>query len=73
MVSVFYTVSVFFHKNSIKVQGNQIEIGIMAKPKRGEANMEIIRKISKHFGVPSSNVRIVVGKRSRDKVIEVIR
>jgi uncharacterized protein len=65
-------VSVSFHKNHIEIIGDHIEIGIMAKPVKGEANLEIIKKISKHLGIPKSNIRIVSGEKSRDKVVEVI-
>lgn len=44
----------------------------MARPIKGEANAEIVKKIAKHFGVPRSDVRIVAGKRSREKIVEVI-
>ena len=43
----------------------------MAKPVKGEANLEIIKQISKHFGIPKSNVRIISGEKSRDKIVEV--
>ena len=70
---LLYKVSVSFHKNHIKIIGDHVEIGIMEKPVKGEANMEIIKKISKHLGIPKSNVRIVFGRKSRNKIIEVIQ
>ncbi|MDE1770368.1 MAG: DUF167 domain-containing protein [Thaumarchaeota archaeon] len=69
---MLYRVSVSFHKDYVKIQDDHIEIGIMAKPVKGEANLEIIKKIAKHFGISKSNVRIVAGEKSRDKVVEVI-
>ena len=68
---MLYKVSVSFHKDHIEIIGDRIEIGIMAKPVKGEANLEIIKKIAKHFGIPKSNVRIVAGEKSRDKIVEV--
>ncbi len=68
---MLYKVSVSFHKNHIEIMGDHIEIGIMAKPVKGEANLEVIKKIAKHFGIPKSNVRIVAGEKSRDKIVEV--
>lgn len=44
----------------------------MVKPVKGEANLEIIKKIAKHLKIPKSNVKIVAGEKSRDKVVEVI-
>ena len=43
----------------------------MAKPLKGKANSEIIRKIAKHFGISRSNVKIVAGAKSMNKVVEV--
>jgi uncharacterized protein len=68
---LLYKVSVLFHKDYIKIIGDHIDIGIMAKPVKGEANLEIIKKIAKHLGIPKSNVRIVAGGKSREKVVEV--
>ncbi len=45
----------------------------MARPQRGEANAEIIRKIAKYFDAPRSSVRLVSGKKSRDKVVHIAR
>jgi len=70
---VFYTVSVSFHKDCIKIKDDHIEIGIMVKPIQGKANVEIIKQIAKHLGISKSKVRIVAGEKSQDKVIEVIQ
>ncbi len=69
---MLYKASVSFHRDFIEVKDDHIEIGIMAKPVTGEANVEIVKKIAKHFGVSRSNVRIVSGEKSRDKIIEVM-
>ena len=69
---MLYKVSVSFHKDYIKIQDDRIEIGIMVNPVKGEANLEIIKKIAKHLKIPKSNVKIVAGEKSRDKVVEII-
>ncbi len=69
---MLYKASVSFHRDFIEVKDDRIEIGIMARPVKGEANVEIVKKIAKHFGVSRSNVRIVAGEKSRDKIIEVM-
>ena len=61
-----------FNKDYLKIQDDHIEIGVMAKPVKGEANLEIIKKIAKHFGISKANVRIVAGEKSRDKLIEIV-
>jgi len=67
---LFYKVYVSFHKDFITINGDQIEIGVMTKPLKGDANSEIIKKIAKKFGVSKSHIRIVSGEKSRNKVIE---
>ncbi len=66
-----YEVEVKFHKNFIKVEGNKIFVGLTSKPEKGKANLELIKKLAKHFKVPSSHVRIVSGLKSRRKIVEV--
>lgn len=66
-----YEVEVKFHENFIKVEGNKILVGLTSKPEKGKANLELIKKLAKHFKVPSSHVRIVSGLKSRRKIVEV--
>lgn len=69
---MIYKVSVTFHKDFLEVNKDEISIGIISEPKKGKANKELIEKISKHFDVPKSNVRIISGEKSRKKLVEVI-
>jgi len=69
---MIYKVSVTFHKDFLEINKDEISIGIISEPKKGKANKELIEKISKHFDVPKSNVRIVSGEKSRKKLVEVI-
>ena len=69
---MFYKVTVHFHREFVKVKDDHIEIGVASRPQRGEANAEIIKKIARHFHVSRSNVRLVSGQRSRNKIIQVI-
>lgn len=66
-----YEVEVTFHKNFLKVEANKIMIGLTSKPEKGKANLELIKKLAKHFKVPSSQIRIVSGLKSRKKIIEI--
>ena len=49
-----------------------LKVKLTAAPEKGKANKKLIEKISKHFDVPKSNVRIVSGVKSRKKLVEVI-
>ncbi len=68
---LLYKVSVSFHRDYIIVKNDLIEIGVMVKPQKGEANSEIIKKIAKYFHVSRSDVRLVSGEKSRNKIVQV--
>ena len=69
---VIYKVSVTFHKDFIEVNNDEISVGIKSKPQKGEANRELVKKLSKYFGVPQSHVKITSGEKSRKKLIQII-
>jgi hypothetical protein len=69
---LLYNVSVVFRQDFVRVADDQITIGVMAKPVDGAANIEIIKKLAKHFGVSSANIEIKSGHRSKEKIIEII-
>ena len=46
-------------------------MGIESKPVKGEANKEIIKKLSKHFQIPTSNIQIKSGHKSKQKIVEI--
>ncbi len=66
-----YEVEVKLHRDFIEVDGSRIVVGLTAKPERGEANRELIRKLAKQFDVPSSHVKIVSGLKSKSKIVEI--
>lgn len=61
-----------FHEDFVKVEGDKIVVGIKSRPEKGEANLELIKKLAKHFNVSTSQVKIVSGLKSRRKIVEVI-
>jgi hypothetical protein len=67
-----YSVSVVFEQDFVKVNGNNITVGVMVKPIGGAANIEIIKKLAKHFGVSSANIAIKSGHKSKEKIVEII-
>jgi uncharacterized protein YggU (UPF0235/DUF167 family) len=38
---------------------------------KGEANKEIIKKLSKHFKIPVSHIQIKSGHKSKQKIVEI--
>ncbi|RKY64247.1 MAG: YggU family protein [Candidatus Latescibacterota bacterium] len=46
-------------------------VRVAAPPERGKANERLVRILAEAFGVARSEVRVVAGHKSRDKVVEV--
>ena len=44
---------------------------LKSAPKNNEANIELIKLMSKHLGTPSTRMHISFGKSSDEKIIEV--
>jgi uncharacterized protein (TIGR00251 family) len=53
-------------------EGDSFIIKVKEPPKEGKANHAVIKLLAEHFGVPQSQVRILSGLKSRNKVIEVV-
>jgi uncharacterized protein (TIGR00251 family) len=68
---VLYKITVKFHKDFLEISENKITIGIESKLVKGEANKEIIKKLSKHFQIPKSNIQIKSGYKSKQKILEI--
>lgn len=68
---MLYHVTIQFNKDFVSVSGDQITVGVMAKPIGGAANMEAVKKVAKHFGVSSAAVTIRSGHKSSQKVFEI--
>lgn len=71
-------------KYNIKVQPNAkenkiveqcddfLKIKLRAIPECGKANLELIKFLSKHFKVSKSNIQILKGHTSHNKIVEII-
>ena len=68
---MIYKVHVEFAREFLEIKEDQINIGLKSKPIKGQANMEIIKKLAKHFGVSSGLVQIKSGHKSHEKIIEI--
>ena len=68
---MIYKVRVEFSKDFLKINDNQIDIGIKSKPIKGEANKEIIKKIAKYFSISTGTIQIKSGHKSKEKIIEI--
>ena len=68
---MIYKVHVEFTKEFLEIKDDQINIGLKSKPVKGQANIEVIRKVAKHFGVSTRSVQIKSGHKSQEKIIEI--
>jgi len=57
----------------LDIFGNKVlKIKIAAPPIEGKANKELIDFLAKHFKVSKSQIKILRGETSREKLIEII-
>ena len=68
---MIYKVRVEFSKDFLKINDNQIDIGIKSNQIKGEANKEIIKKIAKYFSISTGTIQIKSGHKSKEKIIEI--
>ncbi|MBI2912558.1 MAG: DUF167 domain-containing protein [Chloroflexi bacterium] len=52
-------------------QGDVLRMSVRAAPERGRANTAVCRLLARQLGVPASNVTLVRGAASRDKLLFV--
>jgi len=69
---MIYKLTVKFQGDFLEVSENHITIGITSKPVRGEANKEIIKRLSKHFQIPTSHIQIKSGHKAQQKILEIL-
>lgn len=48
-----------------------LRVHITAAPVDGAANDAVVRALAEHFDVPKSQIKIVRGETSRNKVVEI--
>ncbi|MBQ1298526.1 DUF167 domain-containing protein [Candidatus Saccharibacteria bacterium] len=50
---------------------NELTVYLRAKPHDGEANVSLIKLLSKYLDVPKTSIKIIRGANSRNKIIEI--
>ena len=68
-----FNIRVTPHSKQNKVVENDgvLRVYTNAAPEKGKANAAVIELLAKHFGVAKSQIKIVRGDTTRDKVIEI--
>jgi len=55
----------------ISREGHSFLVKVKEPPREGKANQAAIKLLAAYFGVPKSQVRILSGHRSRNKIVEI--
>lgn len=60
-------------QQEIKIDSEEkyIQISVKSPPDKGKANKELLKLLAKQLEIPTSNLSIVSGQTSRDKIILV--
>jgi len=54
----------------VEISPGEITVYLRAKPHDGEANVALIKMLSKHFKIPKTTIKIIHGSKSHHKTIE---
>jgi len=57
----------------IQINKNTYEVCLTAKPEKGKANKELIEKLANYFKIKKTQISIIRGQKSRQKVIQIYR
>ena len=55
----------------IKIGDAEYKVKVTASPERGKANEKIVELLAEYFHVPKSLVKIIAGKTTKTKLIEI--
>ena len=51
---------------------NRYLVYLESAPENNEANIELLKLMAKHLGIPSTKLRIISGASGKDKTLEII-
>jgi uncharacterized protein len=57
----------------IKNSDENIKVYLKSAPVDGKANSALVRVLSEYFDVNKSKIRIITGKHSRNKIVEILK
>ena len=55
-----------------KIDDENYVVAVSAPPVKGQANLAIVKALAEHFRVAQSQIKILSGHFSRNKVIEIL-
>jgi uncharacterized protein (TIGR00251 family) len=56
----------------VQVDENSFEMAITSKPQKGKANKEVIEELANYLNIKKTQLSIVKGHKSRQKVLQII-
>ncbi len=68
---MFIEVKVILGSGKPEFSNGILTIHTKEKPEKGQANRDVIRQVAKFYGVPTTDVRISQGLKSRHKILEI--
>jgi len=54
-----------------KIDKTHYQVYVTQPPEKGKANKQMIKLLADYFGVFSSKIKIIVGEKRREKVVEI--
>lgn len=54
-----------------EMEDGVLKVRVHAPPEKGKANEELVRVLAVHFGVSKSDVKVVRGHTTRQKIVEI--
>jgi uncharacterized protein (TIGR00251 family) len=58
-------------KNSVCEEDGIFKVYVNAPPVEGRANKSVIEVLSEYFNTSKSNIKIIRGEKSRNKIVEI--
>jgi len=57
--------------DKVVVEPDRLKVYLTAPPVEGKANEALIEVLAEHFGIKRRQITIVLGAKSKDKVVEI--
>ena len=54
-----------------EILDEELKVYLTCVPEKGKANQKLIKLLSKHFAVAKSDIKIITGEKSHNKIIEI--
>ncbi len=59
------------NRDALFIENNKIKIWVKALAEKGKANQAMVKLLSKYYDVSESSIKIIKGKRRRNKLVKI--